>query len=337
MKFIHKSLLLTLLLIFGFTVAYFSSCKKIDLIRIAATSTEPVSNVASTSVKANGVVVDIGSKQTDYGFCWSEGTLPTINNNKKSAGIATNTGDYSLIISGLKQNTSYSVRSFIVDDSVVYYGEAETFMTSGDFNEQWLHYDDGANIDGIGYTSGGSFDVAIRFPKESLQDYTGGVISKIKFFPREGSPSEYYVTIWEGDDSPDLTLFEYVSNPNIGGWTEFSLPEEYPINTAKDLWIGYWVEDSPADTYPAGVDNGPAMTGYGDLISSDGGVSWSTLSTIDPPNLDYNWNLQAFVQNAKGETVLLTKDYHREQKPQKQRRDMHLIGQKIQSKNNSKN
>ena len=54
--------------------------------------------------------------------------------------------------------------------------------------------------------------------------------------------------------------------------------------------------------YPAGVDQGPAITGKGDLISVDGSP-WQALSFN--PDLDYNWNLQIYVSNAKGEEKML--------------------------------
>lgn len=336
MKFTHKSLLLALLLIFGFTIAYFSSCKKIDLKRIALIDTETVENITASTATANGIVVDLGSNPTDYGFCWSEGDEPNIGDSRKSAGSTINSGGYSLLISGLQYETNYNIRSYIINESVVTYGDIRSFRTLGPVPNQWLHYDDGQNHDGIGYTAGGSFDVAIRFPKEVLQEYAGGIISKIRFFPYEGAPAEYSVTIWEGGDTPTLKELEFVSNPNIGAWTEVTLTESYPINVNQDLWIGYWVENSPADTYPAGVDDGPAMTGYGDLISNDDGLTWATLSTVDPPNLDYNWNLQAFVENSKGETVLLSRELIKT-KERKNKAVTNFVESSIQSKNQIKN
>ena len=335
MKLINRSTLVAVIVISGFVVANISSCKEIDLIRIAAIVTEPVANVGGSSVTANGNVIDLGTNMTNHGFCWSTGTTPTIADNTETAGKASSTGDFSLIISGLQQNTDYSLRSFIIDDEGVTYGSTLHFTTLGDIPSQWLHYDDGNNNDGIGYTSGGSFDVAIRFPKETIQDFAGGSISSIRFFPKEGDPVEYHVTIWEGNP-PELMLVESVSNPIINEWTEYTLSGNYQINTNRDLWIGYWVVDSPADTYPAGADNGPAITGFGDLISSDEGETWEALSEINPPNLDYNWNLQAFVQNTKGETTILSKDVldQKIKRSQVNGRNNHEIPQ---SKNHSKN
>lgn len=240
------------------------------------------------------------------GFCWSEGSSPTLNDYFLDAGPISETGEFSLGISGLQKNTDYKIKSFIINSTGVTYGDSQSFRTLGEVVGEWLHYDDGTCVNGIGFSTGVDFYVAIRFPKGEIQNHAGEAITKIRFFPKEGSPSEYYVTIWEGDDEPDLMMVEKVTNPNINGWTELVLSNPYPINTNNDLWVGYLISNYSSDTYPAGVDDGPAVTGLGDMISSDDGETWDALSLLDPPNLNYNWCLQAYVQNAKGETTMLS-------------------------------
>lgn len=304
---INQRRILILTLIFSATiVGYISSCKKIDLTRIAVITTEPVGNVTATSATANGNIIDLGNSIIEHGFCWTTSGSPTINDYIASAGGTSSTGDFNLTISNLQQNTGYSIKSFIVDDNGVTYGNTEYFTTLQDIINDWLHYDDGINNDGIGYSAGGEFDVAIRFPKEDIQQHAGSHITKVKFFPREDLPTQYYVTIWEGDNPPELIFVELVNNPNIDGWTEHTLSVPYEINMSTDLWVGYWIVDYPPDTYPAGVDDGPAVAGKGDMISNDDGETWNAMSLIDPPSLNYNWNLQAYMQNTKGITTMLT-------------------------------
>lgn len=309
MREYFQTILYVSALVLMISAIYLMGCKKIDLKRIAAVTTQAATNISQTTAEANGNVIDLGTNLTDHGFCWKSGTIgePTINDNKESAGNTAKTGAFSLVISGLQQNTNYQLRSYVSDEAGVTYGETLSFKTLQQIIGDWLHYDDGANADGIGYTSGGSFDVAIRFPKEDLIQYAGAGITKIKFFPREAG-IEYFVTIYEGDD-PDLMLLEKVTNPTIGAWTEFNLPGVYPIDISKDLWVGYWIVNHPEGTYPAGVDDGPAVTGLGDLISSDNGETWEALSEIDPPNLDYNWNLQVYVGDIRGEVVLIQRKH----------------------------
>ncbi len=305
--FIRGTLVLSLIGVFVAISAYISSCKKIDLKRYAAIKTVQVSDITAFSAIAFGDIIDLGEKVSDHGFCYSFTDNPTINDMVISGGNPTKTGEYYFTVDGLNPDTRYFIRSFIVDANGIIYGNSTSFTTLKSSFDEWLYYDDGNNNNGIGYDDGREFDIAIIFPKESIQAFSGSVISKVRFFPRVDSPAEYYITIWEGESPPELIVVEHVTNPVIGNWTEYTLNEPHLINTGKDLWVGCWIFDYPPGTYPAGVDFGPAETGLGDLISTDAGYTWSAMSTLDPPNLNYNWNLQVYVQTTKGSEVIIDK------------------------------
>jgi hypothetical protein len=219
----------------------------------------------------------------------------------------TEVGIYSSNISGLTANKQYKLRSYLVDNAgeVVYGNIVEFFTPNSGGNSVWLKYDNGTNVDGIGLIDGGSFDVAIRFTSQQLQQYIGFNVVKIKFFPKEGSPVSYYVTLWEGTNPPELIYYEEVPNPDIGHWTEFYPSEIYTIKSNKELWVGYWIVDQPAGLYPAGIDNGPAATGKGDMLSLDGGDSWFSMSQENPGSFDFNWNIQVYITNEKGKELRL--------------------------------
>ncbi|MCD4694954.1 MAG: hypothetical protein K8S16_01840 [Bacteroidales bacterium] len=310
-KYVLYGLMLVLIL---------SGCKEIDLVREAAVHTEPAEALSTNQIKVYGNIIDLGETESlsDFGFCWAINKTPTIADQFISLGSRANTGNYNFVIAGLIQNTSYSIKAYVKSDGNYYYGNKvqENTFSGGPVSE-WLYYDDGANDDnGIGLTDGGEFDVAIRFPSADLQLFHGFRISKFRFFPREGFPVEYSVTIWEGYNPPTLTYIEPVLYPNINFWTEFILPDDYFINAATDLWVGYWVQNQPPEVYPAGVDNGPAITGFGDMISMDGGISWDALSDLNN-ELDFNWNLQIFVTNSKGKEIpLVKKDIRKRIKPE---------------------
>jgi hypothetical protein len=53
--------------------------------------------------------------------------------------------------------------------------------------------------------------------------------------------------------------------------------------------VGYHIDSASGS--PAGVDNGPAYDGYGNMIYSG---HWQTLLEFNP-DLDYNWNIEAFI------------------------------------------
>ena len=304
--------LLVIGLITGLVFIYFPGCKKIDLKRIAYVKTEPAEDVSPASVKATGDIIDLGEggKIKEYGFCLSYSHLPTIAD--KAIPPFENTskvGKYYSNISSLISNRPYQMRSYVVDQSdQVVYGNVVEFHTpaGGGGDPTWLHYDDGFNNDnGVGLSNGGSFDVAIRFPTQVLQQYNGFRVTKVKFFPMEGTPVSYGITFWEGTNPPNLIHdVQYVPNPNIQVWNEVSLTQEYIINSNTEFWVGYWVQDQPSGKYPAGVDAGPAISGAGDMISFDDGDSWDALSVLNP-DMDYNWNLQVFVTNEKGVEIQL--------------------------------
>ncbi len=308
MKSLRIAFVLIIVFLVSLSTTYFIGCTKIDLIRLAFARTDEATNILSTSVTANGEVVDIGEVSiTDHGFCWSLYGFPTISNDSKSLGSIASTAKFSYTITNLSRNTSYNLRTYIQTSNDIIYGNTIEFKTDpGGGTNEWLHYDNGNNYTGIGYTEGGDFDVAIRFTTQYLQQYNGFSLTKIKFFPKLGSPISYHITIWEGYNPPDLVYIELVPYPTIGGWTEFSISETHTINANKELWVGYWVSNQPPDEYPAGSDEGPAIAGYGDMISRDNGETWEALSIINP-DLDYNWNLQVYVTNEKGEEIELVR------------------------------
>jgi hypothetical protein len=60
--------------------------------------------------------------------------------------------------------------------------------------------------------------------------------------------------------------------------------------TGEDLWIGYEVTHVSL-LFPAGCDYGPAVAGFGDMISIDGAV-YEPMSAL---GLDYNWNIAGYL------------------------------------------
>jgi fibronectin type 3 domain-containing protein len=72
------------------------------------------------------------------------------------------------------------------------------------------------------------------------------------------------------------------------------------VTGAEELWFGYTVTHA-AGAYVAGCDAGPAVAGFGDMISLDGSV-WESMATAYA--LDFNWNLNGYVEGIDGVTAL---------------------------------
>lgn len=98
-------------------------------------TTQNVTNLASTTVTANGNLISLGlPNATDYGHCWSTQPNPTINNSKASKGNATVTGAFTSELTGLTPNTTYYLKSYATNQMGTSYGQEVTFTTVALYN-----------------------------------------------------------------------------------------------------------------------------------------------------------------------------------------------------------
>ena len=168
--------------------------------------------------------------------------------------------------------------------------------------DEWIHYDDGINYNSIGLTQGGTFYVAIRFTPDDLTPFQGAMLTEVKFFIGSSTTtSSIELMVWEGANASSLVIDQPLSSVIVGDWNVVALDTPVPIDVTQELWIGYGCINTPLGDYPAGCDVGPAVAGFGDMISLDG-VSWAPLSSY---GLDYNWNLQGHVQALDGQVAEL--------------------------------
>jgi hypothetical protein len=154
----------------------------------------------------------------------------------------------------------------------------------------WIRWDDGVNAgNSLGNGDASELDVAIRFTPEQLAPYEGLSVVQISFFPVESS-ANYAVRVWQGENADSLCAEQVAEDPEIGSWNYITLSNPWPVDVTKELWVGYHF--STPTGYPAGVDDGPAVDGYGNMIYWEGG--WKTLLEINP-ELDFNWNIAALM------------------------------------------
>jgi hypothetical protein len=162
----------------------------------------------------------------------------------------------------------------------------------------WLGWDNGTNNDAIGLTGGGTFSIAARFTPAQLAQYAGTSLTKLRFFPY--SAGTYVLKVWTGANASQLVVTQPVASPVVGAWNEVALTSPVFVTGAQELWFGYTVTHASGD-YPAGVDAGPAVAGFGDMISLDGSV-WESMATQYA--LNYNWNMNGYVEGIDGVTAL---------------------------------
>lgn len=160
-------------------------------------------------------------------------------------------------------------------------------------SDTWIRWDNGTSNGGIGLTGGGTFSVASHWDADMLIPYNGYSITKMQFVPGElVSATDYTLKIWEGPDAGELLYEEPVNNLVYGQWNEIVLSIPVMIDINKELWFGYTCSSSDGD-FPAGHDEGPAVAGYGDMITLDG-VVWDPISSFGA-QFNINWNLKALV------------------------------------------
>ena len=73
------------------------------------------------------------------------------------------------------------------------------------------------------------------------------------------------------------------------------------IPEGEELWYG--VNIMPTSQYPGGVDEGPAVAGFGDMCK----IADQMWISLYSQGLNYNWALGAYVDNAKGLVTNLSK------------------------------
>ena len=185
------------------------------------------------------------------------------------------------------------------DEVTVWWGEQPTPPAQP--IEEWLYYDDGANVDAIGLTSGGSFYWGIKFPAASMSQYVGCSVTKIAYFDytaHTGTVRIYNGSVGNGPGTL-IGTYNYTAN-GTEDWAEWTIPAVAFDNT-QDLWI---VMNNASGQYVASLGN---YTGdpNGTMISTDGST-WYTLSDATGGQLTGTWNLRCFVSNqAKGEVAVL--------------------------------
>jgi len=169
---------------------------------------------------------------------------------------------------------------------------------------EWMQWDSGENNgNGIGLNGGGIMTVSSHWDPASLEDYFGLSITQIQFFANADPDAVYTIKVWIGSDGSNEVLSQDVASFEVDEWNVVDLNTPVTIDGTQDLWFGYAV-DHGADMFPAGCDDGPAIAGYGDMILQ--GSVWESLVGL-APDLDFNWNLAAYVETADGGSKLMGK------------------------------
>lgn len=156
-----------------------------------------------------------------------------------------------------------------------------------------LKWHSGTAYDAAGMPSGGCFFAGVQWTTEDLKQYAHLSLSEVEVYVNQ-VPDALFVLVYEGSS---LVYQQYVPELKQRSFNTIILDNPIPVNADKSLRVVVYVEHNEI-TVPLGYDEGPGISGKGDLYSSDG-KTWSTLAD----NQIYgNWNitigLRAYAQSA---------------------------------------
>ncbi len=159
----------------------------------------------------------------------------------------------------------------------------------------YIQWDAGINTgNGIGLTSGGTFNVASHWLPDDLTPYDGLYMTSITIFPNMDPDATFVLKAWTGPDAGTEILSQDVASVTIDEFNEITLVNPIQIDASQELWFGYAVTHNEG-TNPAGVDEGPAIQGFGDMISIDGS-NWVSMGA--EYGLDFNWNIAGYLSES---------------------------------------
>lgn len=153
-----------------------------------------------------------------------------------------------------------------------------------------LKYDSDV-YDCIGIGNAPSATFASLYPGAMLSSLKGMTVSSVDVYVGDVPESASIVIYGQKKQSEcgDL-ITEQAFTPKAQSWNHVVLSQPVEIGTT-DLWIGVRMENIVATGYYIGVDEGPAVIGFGDLVNI-GGSTWWSMADL---GLDYNYCIRANV------------------------------------------
>jgi hypothetical protein len=158
-------------------------------------------------------------------------------------------------------------------------------------NNTWKHFDSGNNSSGINFNPEKIF-VAAKWEPGMLSDYVDDTIESVKFFIYDSGFVFVILKIWTGENGDNLIYSDTIDNIVPGEWTICTLNDTIIVDNSSYYWIGYELKKQEGSFMPPGIDEGPAVSGYGDNFKFDENDNWSTLSQYAINN---NWNIEIYI------------------------------------------
>lgn len=168
----------------------------------------------------------------------------------------------------------------------------------------WLYYDKGRFMTGIGGNEIETFKWGIKLTKKQLEDYIGTSITKVAFFdatyPEPANHSGNIEIYFGGETSPELLVHSqsYKGEGLTERFVEVELSYPLPISGEENVWVIMSTVDG--DLYPAAMSE-DAGNADGRWISMDGNKWEDALGY----GLNGTFMIRAFLTNERGESKSL--------------------------------
>lgn len=186
----------------------------------------------------------------------------------------------------------------VQNNSVSQPREEATIQVCGELPEE---------ISCIGTNQPAIIAAAAKFDTDDLENYVGWEIKSVDFFPGYQA-CKYTSTVWD-DDMTILGQSED-SDPVMQTINNLALKTGVKIEAGKNYTIGYIANTEGG--FPIGCDQGPAVDGYGDLISmsEDGGATFPAFVSLHQAvaSLDYNFYIVVHLSKGEGIEAVLSND-----------------------------
>lgn len=168
---------------------------------------------------------------------------------------------------------------------------AELSWGGDDANNKWISYATASIGSAAGLSEPGVFRIASRWPASEMSAFIGKQLSRMSFFA-SSETTIYTIKIWKGNNAESLVFEQTVPAGATLNYREIIFNESVIVEPGQDYWFGLELDQSIAYDFGAAFDNGPAVTGFGDMI--DLGNGWQSVSQF---GLDFNWLIHVFIQD----------------------------------------
>ncbi|MAI86720.1 MAG: hypothetical protein CMF99_06115 [Candidatus Marinimicrobia bacterium] len=211
----------------------------------------------------------------------------------------------------------------ITDSSLVNIGLS--WETPEAFRIQSITHLNGTPFTGVGNSDNSPVAYFQRFSGQMLsadQEH-GKTIKSLRFYAfYQGSfqPLVFMTSGTASDTVPDIANLSNcvlsgpkITTPNTFAWNDVNLfnyngmiedtseVSTITIDTTMDVWFGFIISEYVAPQFPMGVDNGPAIDGYGNMLSilgtnnntNSGYFSFGWMTLIENnSDLTFNWGIE---------------------------------------------